>query len=418
MYRHNNTKIEVLDSIMGSGKTLGIINWMNSNPNKRFLYVSPLKSEVEDRIPKDCAMLDFVSPNTEECTTKSAHLLELLKQKKNISFTHSLFMDMSKEHLRAIDEGDYTLIIDEEIDFINAYSGSDYKDTDIVTLEKSGHIRVEEENLGRVVWTWSDEDFVEGGVYTRLKRMCDMEMLHCTKRSREMMVLHLPTSLITVCERTIVMTYRFQGSIMSQFMAMKGIDVDYFTGIELLKTEAQVKKEASELIDIFETPSTRKVKRLSMGGGWYRDTAKKEDFKRIQSALLSACRKGKVDTVMYTLPKHIVVPENKKQQAKIRLPGFHPSKCYVYCGTKATNNYANKNVLVHAFNRFPLVSVSSYLQDYGFPIKEDDFALSECIQWVWRSSIRRGEPIKLCFLVPRMRVIFEKWLDGFEDDLK
>ena len=155
-----------------------------------------------------------------------------------------------------------------------------------------------------------------------------------------------------------------------------------------------------------------------MGGGWYRDTAKKEDFKRIQSALLSACRKGKVDTVMYTLPKHVVVPENKNKQSKIRLPGFHPDNCYVYCGTKATNDYADKNVLVHAFNRFPLVSVSSYLQDYGFPIKEDDFALSECIQWVWRSSIRRGEPIKLCFLVPRMRAIFEKWLDGWEDDLK
>ena len=42
----NNT-VEVLDAIMGSGKTLGIINWMLDNPNNRYLYVSPMLSEVE-----------------------------------------------------------------------------------------------------------------------------------------------------------------------------------------------------------------------------------------------------------------------------------------------------------------------------------------------------------------------------------
>lgn len=403
---------------MGSGKTLGIINWMNNNPVNRYLYVSPLISEVEKRIPEDCGVLDFVSPNTENHRTKSEHLLELLNSKKNIAFTHSLFEDMSNSHLKAIDEGDYTLIIDEEIDFINAYSGRDYEDTDIVTLENSGHIKVEEDNLGRVKWTWNDNNFVEGGVYTKLKRMCDMQMLHCTKRNRTMMVLHLPISLIGVAERTIVMTYKFKGSIMSQFMAMKGVDVDYFKEVELLKTEEQVKREASELIDIFETPSTKKVRNLSLAGGWYRDTAKKDDYKRIQSALLSACRKGKVKDVMYTLPKHVVVSEKKGQQPKVRLPGYHPKDCYVYCGTKATNKYKDRSVLVHAFNRFPLVSVSSYLQDYGFPIKEDEFALSESIQWVWRSRIRDGKPIKLCFLSPRMRQIFETWLYGNEDTLE
>lgn len=42
-----NNKVEVLDAIMGSGKTLGIIRWMLDNPNNRYLYVSPMLSEVE-----------------------------------------------------------------------------------------------------------------------------------------------------------------------------------------------------------------------------------------------------------------------------------------------------------------------------------------------------------------------------------
>ena len=45
-YEPNKT-IEVLDSIMGSGKSTGIIKWIDDNPNQRYIYVSPLLSEVE-----------------------------------------------------------------------------------------------------------------------------------------------------------------------------------------------------------------------------------------------------------------------------------------------------------------------------------------------------------------------------------
>jgi hypothetical protein len=412
-FKHNNKEIEVLDAIMGSGKTLGIGKWMMSNPSRRYLYVSPLLKEVEERIVRECGPLDFVSPNTEEHRTKGLHLLQLLKDKRNIAFTHSLFKEMSREHLKAIDEGDYTLIIDEEIDFIDAYNERDYKPDDIRTLEMSGHIKVDEDNLGRVIWTWEDDKYL-GGAYTKLKNMCDLQMLHCTKRDRSMMVTHLPISLITVSERTIVMTYRFNGSIMQRFMEMKNIKRKVFDEVTLLKTEAEVKRQAADLIEVFRTPSTRKVSRFSLASGWYSETAKKEDLKRIEGAILSACRKGKCRDVMYTLPKHLVEKPSKSKPPKMRFPGYNYKECFLFCGIKATNEFNHKNVLVHAFNRHPLVSVSSYLQDYGFPIQADEFALSELIQWVWRSRIRNGEPIKICFLSPRMESIFTSWVDDCE----
>ena len=40
------TKIELLDSIMGSGKTQGVIQWMLNNPQNKYLYVSPILTEV------------------------------------------------------------------------------------------------------------------------------------------------------------------------------------------------------------------------------------------------------------------------------------------------------------------------------------------------------------------------------------
>lgn len=415
-YKHNNKKIEVLDAIMGSGKTKGIIRWMNENPNKKYLYVSPLLTEVEDRIVNECASLGFVSPNTEEHNTKSDHLLELLSNGHNVAFTHNLFTEMKRDHLKHIDNWGYTLIIDEEIDFINAYTGRDYKSTDILTLEKSGHVRIDEENLGRVVWTWEEDKFIKDSAYTRLKNMCELEMLHCSKR-REMMVTHLPIALITVAERVIVLTYLFKGSVMDRFMQMKGIQTEPFTGATLEKTEAEVKSSAEKLITIFKTPSTKKVSRLALSSNWY-DNAKSEELKRVQSALRSACNKGHRDDVMYTLKKELVEPSNKKSKPKIRVNGYHPKDCFVSCAIKATNDYDTKSVLIHGFNRYPSLTVSSYLTDYGFPIKDDEFALSECIQWIWRSRIRKGKSIQLCFLSPRMERIFRAWMDGQEVSLE
>ena len=37
--------------------------------------------------------------------------------------------------------------------------------------------------------------------------------------------------------------------------------------------------------------------------------------------------------------------------------------------------------------------------------------VTELIQWVWRSGVRRGEPITLYLPAPRMRRIFFDWLD-------
>lgn len=149
------TSIEVLDAIMGSGKTEGIIKWMLSNPNNKYLYISPMLKEVEERIPEACVALEFTFPTTEDHRTKSEHLLELLREGCNISFTHSLFSELSKKHLEQIAKHNYVLIIDEEVSLIEPYQGR-YKKGDIISLEEAGHIRVDEDNLGKVEWLWKE----------------------------------------------------------------------------------------------------------------------------------------------------------------------------------------------------------------------------------------------------------------------
>ena len=417
-FEHNNREIEILDSIMGSGKTQGIIQWMLDNPQNKYLYVSPLLSEVDERIPEACESLGFVSPSDEN-GRKRDHLLELLQGGHNVAFTHSLFTDLTQDHLKCIDENNYTLIIDEEIDFIEPYQGKDYKTADILTLERSGHVRIHEDSLGRVEWQW-DEDKFEGGNYSKLKRMCDLEMLHCARRSREMMVLHLPISLIGVTERTIVLTYLFKGSVMSRFMDMKGVTIKDFTEVRLKHTEAEIKKRAADRIKLFAPPTVRKLpKGYTLTYSWYSQRATKEDFNQVSKAIRNAClwAKQPPEKVMYTLPADYGRdPENvRKKTPKVAIRGFHRDDCFLYCGTKATNDYDQKTVLVHAYNRYPQQVVNSYLLDYWLPIDADIFSLSEVIQWIWRSNIRVSdsrEIIYICFLSGRMEALFKCWLDG------
>ena len=87
-------------------------------------------------------------------------------------------------------------------------------------------------------------------------------------------------------------------------------------------------------------------------------------------------------------------------------------KCWIATQTRATNDYAHKTHLCHLFNRYPNRSVKAYLQDYGYDVNDDVFALSELVQWVWRSAIRNNEPIVLCIASSRMKKLFIEWLDS------
>ena len=141
----------------------------------------------------------------------------------------------------------------------------------------------------------------------------------------------------------------------------------------------------------------------------------------MQNAILSVARKAEDKrNVMFTFPKDLLPGVDKRTKRNIRVLGFVDESVetyWLYCGTKATNEYDYKDTLIYGVNRYCVPAVSGYLRDYGFPVKEDEYALSEMIQWIWRSAIRKPEgKIRLAILPERMRNIFNHWLDG-EDDL-
>ena len=80
--------------------------------------------------------------------------------------------------------------------------------------------------------------------------------------------------------------------------------------------------------------------------------------------------------------------------------------------TKATNQYADRTVLVYLLNVFPNPLFKNYLENDNFQFNEDDYALSALLQWIWRSAIRNGKKVTIYIPAPRMRQLLTDWLNG------
>ena len=414
-------KVEVLDSLMGCGKTTAIIQWMRDNPHNNYIYISPRLSEVTERIPEGCPELDFQTPVTSNGFNKSQSMVELLKQGKNIATTHALYQQLTQEHTDWVALQGYVLVIDEEIDFISSYNK--YSTNDLLTLKHEDFINIDYDNGGRVEWLW--EDMKPNTAYEELRSVCNLGMLYVTKSGKladkddenshienEMMVTHIPPKLIDVAERVVVLTYNYYGSIMDKFFSLRGYISVPFTEVTLMKSESEVKAELSTLINFVDTPTTKKVRRWKMTKTWYEKTATRQNLDVIAKGITSVGRKCNVlaDELMYTCPKSVVVSNSIKVKPRMKVERYPVDDCFLYTHCRATNDYRHKTTLVHAFDRHPNTAVERYLRDYGYPVDRDLFALSEMLQWIFRSQIRDGKMINICVMKDRMEGLLRGWL--------
>ena len=108
--------LNIVDSIMGSGKTSAMINMINaSGDDRRFLYITPYLAETQ-RIIESCKNKKFSEPR--EYGAKLNGLKTLLKAGANIASTHALFERFDEETVTLIAAKGYTLIMDEVFEVI------------------------------------------------------------------------------------------------------------------------------------------------------------------------------------------------------------------------------------------------------------------------------------------------------------
>ena len=424
--------VEVLDAIMSSGKSTAIFNWIDSNPNDKYIYVSPNLTEVgcNGRIHQAVNKVEFYSPSIDDSASKLEHLNKLLRDGKSIACTHNLYLSMNAESMDLIEKHGYIVILDEEINVMESYNKYSFKD--IVWLLKEGYIK-QNEHDGSIDWVKEDDLLNDREhSYFFCKNLCDKKSLYLTRFNPEsttakhvMMVTQIPIRLLECAKRCIAITYMFKGSVLDSFLKLKGFQTKEFTEVTVVDRKPSYFKQFVTLV-----PPDSKTKKLAMTGNWWENKALKQDVVDIQNYILRNARKyaESPDKVLWTSPKNRAkgVAENSKK-VLLNPVGFVFDKqnvvdedgktytekkpCWLSAKTRATNDYQDKTVMIQCYNRYPMHDVASYLQDYGQPVDPDVFCLSEVVQWFFRGSIRSEQQMVWCCANKRVYDLLVIWFN-------
>lgn len=422
--------VEICSYLMGSSKTNSIIQWMSDNPKDKYLYVVPNLNELQDTEDADSRVLSigFVTPESGgEFKTKSEHLYDLCLRGESVACTHVLYKMLSDSTLKLIKDRGYILVIDEEVALIDTYTSA--SPADLVSLLNFGLVEISDDD-GMVSWIGAD-DVTEPyektthkfhGFYKHIKN----ENIYTTRQIKTgdkykslFMVSQITKEVIDCAKRVVIITYLYQDSVLDCFLRLKGFEVKKFKDINI--------KEASlgdvvRRIDLL--PYDEKMKKFKLSSSWW-NSASSKDVKVVENFIRRTSRRSGLDSgdIMWTVPSSRTKWSFNKKKVKVNpqsfVEGSDGEPCWIACTMKATNRYSHKKLAIHCFNRYPHVAVYSYLNDYGYQIDQDKYAVSELLQWLFRSNIRtpNGE-VTLAIGSERMYNLFIKWCNGeIKDDL-
>jgi hypothetical protein len=90
------------------------------------------------------------------------------------------------------------------------------------------------------------------------------------------------------------------------------------------------------------------------------------------------------------------------------------AKGYLASNMRATNNYRNRSVIAYLVNKYFNPFVKNFFMGQGIEVQEDDYAVSEMLQFLWRSAIRDGKRITIYIPSRRMRTLLINWINEQE----
>ena len=418
--------------MMGSGKTTRIIEEINTaENNQNFLYITPLLNEchriagttydpddllkrpiitTQDETSIHYEYLDeailkdrrFKHPNYKG-GNKAESLQFLLKNKENVVSTHQLFMNLTPSMLE--NAKDYILVIDETIQVYDVYS--EYTATELEALFRLGWIMIDDDNITlrfqRANFGLNGGD-PSGTKYENLATMCDLGQLLYV--DQKLIVWELSIDTLKAFKEVWIATYMFEGSQMSAYLKSYGVNYEL---IKFGNKPSQIK----HLINISDNKHINEVglKTTALSSSQFK-TNKKILCEQLAKNLDNYFRnhaKAKKNDRLWTSFKEV--------QAAIA--GVRYKEEWLAFNTKATNEYKDKTNLAYIINLYPNPMVVKASAMKGYPIKEDVFALSEMVQWIWRSAIREGNPINIYVPSSRMRGLLEAWLnDEYEIEVE
>lgn len=408
------SKITVIDNPMGTGKTSWSIQYINDNLFENILYITPFLSEVERIL--DNTDREFKQP-IYKGGSKLENLNELLDCQYDIASTHALFKKFDDESRENIEKGHYTLILDEVLNVIEPYN---VQKDDVSLLKDSGCITIDED--GFVVWNKDKINY--DTKYNDIKMLAESRSLVCIKQS--LLLWHYPPDIFTLFDNVYILTYLFEASILKRYFDLYNIKYDkksiysengkYHVSDFCLPDT----KVYSKLLNIYDGNLNANIKQKQTGlsSSWFDKKVNVPVIQQMKKNLNNYFRNilnAKSETIMWTTFKSSKVKLKGKGYSKefINEQLEHVENAYGFlaCNARSTNKYGKCYNLAYCLNVYLHPSVSQFFRQKGMVIDEELYALSEMIQWIWRSRIRNGERINIYIPSIRMRSLLQSWLN-------
>lgn len=426
--------IKVCDAFMGAGKTSAAINYMRSNRDKKFIYITPYYDETE-RIRDACSELHFWLPSNvkeEYDHAKRNHLKALVQEGRNVSITHALFKLADNETIEIIKEQGYCIIIDEAVDVFNKLEISE---SDLALIMASGWLTVEDVGDSKI-YTYDIESapfkyqsgrYMDLFIYAASQRLTEISDVG-TGQNFWYWTLH--DSLFCGDNEIIVLTFMFRGSIMAGFLQANMVDFEYigvrkkpevgaageplFEFVDTPQCPPEHIGHLSSLVDILEDKKLNAIgdRINALSSNWFEtrlNSDKREDLETLKKNAYTYFRSRysqfEADQRLWST--------YSKAESKLKGDGY--GKAFLSFTTKAVNEYRRCCVLAYLVNIYNDPNIKIYLNNRGATINDNDYALSTMIQWIWRSAIRDGKPIHIYLPSRRMRTLLKNWIKESEE---
>lgn len=426
--------LSICDSLMGSGKTSAAINYMNRHKDMRFIYITPFLKEVE-RIIESCNAEkmenfyigdyyiddDSLFPESiyvkELCDgfcepskingRKIEGLKHLLKDNRNIVTTHSLLREFDKEIIELISERNYTLILDEVTNVVEPYKISS-KDKEYL-FEK--YVKVSDNNF----LEWTDSEYT--GKFEKEKKLCELNALSVYGKENNFFMWVLPIKSFSCFKKIMILTYMFDAQLQKYYFDMNNITYKYYIASKDNKGNYCFKKVDSlpkakidkSLINIYEgnyNDIGKEVKKQNpLSKTWYQKNEKDNtgELENLQHNVYNYIRniaKAKSKDIMWSC--------YKDYRKYIKGNGY--TKSFFEFNIRATNDLKDRSTVCYLVNLYYQPYIVNFFKERNITLDNDKYALSELLQFLWRSRIRENKPINLYLPSERMRKLLIDWL--------
>lgn len=389
--------VTVIDAMCGAGKSEYAIGMLRDNPYKKFVYITPYRDEIErvlSSVEKSSVSEFTFTPKLcgHEYGNKLDNFKKLLTRGNNIVATHALFYLMDEEVLELLLSQNYTLILDEVMNVVEPINltVSDTKNVlnTYVTVDDKEKV------------TWLDDEYT--GKFEQLMYIAKRGQLYYCDGQFFMWI--FPVEIFTAFENIFICTYMFDDQIQRYYYMVNKVEYKKVSIKDGKLIPYEMQTSNIDKIHILDHKINLVGEgRFALSKAWF-EKKKNTTVKVLKKNMLNYKKhiaKFNSDDIIWTTFKDF--------EKDLRGDGY--AKGFLSSNARAINKFSDRHFIMYCVNKFLNPYTKKYFSNRECPVNEENYAVSEMLQFIYRSAVRNGEDVYCYIPSKRMRELLIKFID-------